>query len=259
MKGLEGRTALVTGAAGGIGSAAVELLASYGVNLAVTDIAIESLEPVVESARVYGVSATAFALDATKPSEIPRVVERAAAALGPISLGVTCAGVVRVAPALELDEAAWDRTLDINLKGTFFSMQALARHMIDNDVHGRLVAVSSIGGRSGRADVVDYAASKAGVISVVQSLALALAPAMRVNAVCPGVVDTPMTNALHEQRAVTKQFTAEESMAAMISKIPLGVTASPYEIADVIAFLLSDAASHVTGQSLNVCGGLEFD
>jgi len=259
MKGLEGRTALVTGAAGGIGSAAVDLLASYGVNVAVTDMSTESLEPVVESALNHGVSAAAFALDAARPSEIPGVVERAADALGPISLGITCAGVVQVVPALDLDEAAWDRTLDVNLKGTFFSLQALARHMRDNELRGRLVAVSSIGGRSGRADVVDYAASKAGVISVVKSLALALAPAMRVNAVCPGVVDTPMTTALHEQRAVATHVRAEESMAAMISKIPLAVAASPHEIADAIAFLLSDAASHVTGQSLNVCGGLEFD
>lgn len=259
MKGLDGRTALITGAAGGIGSAAAELLASYGVDLALTDVSMESLEPVIESARAHGVSASAFALDATRPRDIPAVVERAAAALGPISLGVTCAGVVHVAPALDLDEATWDRTLDINLKGTFFSLQALARHMRDNQVNGRLVAISSIGGRSGRPDVVDYAASKAGVISVVKSLALALAPTMRVNAVCPGVVDTPMTSALHDERAITTQRPADESIAAMVSKIPLGVAASPHEIADAIAFLLSDAASHVTGQSLNVCGGLEFD
>ena len=161
MKGLEGRTALVTGAAGGIGSAVVELLASYGVSIAATDMSIESLEPVVESARIHGVSVSAHALDVTRPDDILHVVDRAADVLGPISLGVTCAGVVQVAYALELDAAGWDRTLDVNLKGTFFALQALARHIRANEAEGRVVAVSPVGGRSGRPDAVDYAASKA--------------------------------------------------------------------------------------------------
>ncbi len=259
MQGLEGRTALVTGAAGGIGRAVVEVLAANGVNVAVTDVSVEQMEPVVEAARSCGVSATACVLDVASPQAITAAVQSCTRALGSISLGVTGAGVLHVKPALELEESEWDRTFDVNLKGTFFVLQALAGHMTARGTGGRLVAVSSVGGRSGRPELVDYAASKAGVISVVRSLALALAPLIRVNAVCPGVVDTAMTTALHAQRSKGTEVTVDESIAAMAARIPLGEIADPRDIARAVAFLLSDSANQITGQSINVCGGLEFD
>ena len=263
MVGLDGRNAFVTGAGGGIGGAVVRALAAAGANVAAADLSGAAAEASAAEARALGVSASAHALDVSEPGGIAEAIDEAAERLGALSLGVTCAGVIEVAPALELTERQWDRTLEVNLKGTFFVLQELARRFraagAGAVTDGRLVAVASVAGRSGRADALDYAASKAGVISVVRSLALAVAPDIRVNAVCPGVVDTPMTEAIHSHRSAETGLTVQESMNEMTGRIPLGAMATPEQVASVVAFLLSDEAGHVTGQSINVCGGLERD
>ncbi len=258
MTGLEGRNAFVTGAGGGIGRAVVAALAAAGANVAAADLVGAEAERSADLARRMGVSASAHVLDVSRPGDIAEAVA-AAERCGLLSVGVTCAGVVELAPALELSERQWDRTLGVNLKGTFFVLQELARRFRATGTDGRLVAVSSVAGRSGRTDVVDYAASKAGVISVVRSLALSLAPHIRVNAVCPGVVDTPMTRDIHSRRASMYETTVEKSTGDIIRQIPLGTMATPQQVADMIIFLLSDGAGQVTGQSINVCGGLERD
>ncbi len=121
-------------------------------------------------------------------------------------------------------------------------------------------SLTSVAGRGPRTDCSDYAASKAGLISLVQSAAVSLAShSIQVNAVCPGVVHTPMTRAIHEQRATKQGITVEESLARLVDRIPLGRIETPEEVSDAIWFLLSDAARYVTGQALNVCGGLAFD
>ena len=267
MVGLDGRNAFVTGAGGGIGRAVVGALAAAGANVAAADLSEAAAEASAAEARALGVSASAHALDVSEPAGIAEAIDEAAERLGALSLGVTCAGVIEVAPALELTERQWDRTLGVNLKGTFFVLQELARRFraagadagAGAVTDGRLVAVASVAGRSGRADALDYAASKAGVVSVVRSLALAAAPDIRVNAVCPGVVDTPMTEAIHSHRSAETGLTVQESMNEMTGRIPLGAMATPEQVASVVAFLLSDEADHVTGQSINVCGGLERD
>lgn len=261
MAGLEGRNAFVTGAGGGIGRAVVRALAAAGANVAAADLSAASAERSAAEARSLGVSASAHPLDVSRPDRIAGAIAAAAERLGELSLGVTCAGVIEVVPALELTERQWDRTLEVNLKGTFFALQELARRFraAGAETGGRLVAVASVAGRSGRADAADYAASKAGVISVVRSLALAVAPGVRVNAVCPGVVDTPMTEAIHSRRSAETGLTVPESMSEMAGRIPLGAMATPEQVASVVSFLLSDEAGHVTGQSINVCGGLERD
>ena len=265
MVGLDGRNAFVTGAGGGIGRAVVRALAAAGANVAAADLSEPAAEASAAEARALGVSASAHALDVSEPAGIAEAIDAAAERLGALSLGVTCAGVISVVPVLEMTERQWDRTLGVNLKGTFFVLQELARRFRAADAgagavtDGRLVAVASVAGRSGRADALDYAASKAGVISVIRSLALAAAPDIRVNAVCPGVVDTPMTEAIHSHRSAETGLTAQESMNEMTGRIPLGAMATPEQVASVVAFLLSDEAGHVTGQSINVCGGLERD
>ena len=253
----EGRNAFVTGAANGIGRGVALRLASAGASLALNDIDGVALEAVVAEVRDGGGRAVAFPADVASPAAIGAAVADAAEVLGPLTLGVTSAGIVEIVPALELTEEAWDRMLGINLKGTFFTLQALARHMMTGD-GGRLVAIASIGGKRGRADAVDYTASKAAVVSVVQSLAMALAPKVQINAVCPGVVDTAMTPKIHKARAKRAGITEQESIDALVATIPMGRIQTPDDVARAVQYFLSDEADYVTGQALNVCGGLIF-
>jgi NAD(P)-dependent dehydrogenase (short-subunit alcohol dehydrogenase family) len=132
--------------------------------------------------------------------------------------------------------------------------------MVAAGTKGALVGVSSISARGPRPANPAYAASKIGVISVVRSTAAALARfGIRANAVVPGVIDTEMTHHLHEQRAIAAGTSVDASLASMVEKIPLGLVGTPAMVADVVAFLVSDAARYVTGESLNVCGGIEMD
>ena len=254
----DGRNAFVTGAANGIGRGVALRLASAGAALALNDIDPAALEAVVGEIRDAGGRAVAYPADVASPSAIGAAVAEAGDELGPLTLGVTSAGIVNIAPALELSEEAWDRTLSVNLKGTFFTMQALARHMMAGD-GGRLVAIASIGGKRGRADAVDYTASKAAVVSVVQSLAMALAPKVQINAVCPGIVDTAMTPKIHKARAERAGITEEESVNALVATIPMGRIETTDDVARAVQYFLSNEADYVTGQALNVCGGMIFN
>ncbi len=253
----EGRNAFVTGAANGIGRGVALRLASAGAALALNDLDAAALEAVVGEISDAGGRAMAYPADVSSPPAIQAAVAEASDALGPLTLGVTSAGIVEIVPALELTEQAWDRMLGINLKGTFFTLQALARHMMVGD-GGRLVAIASVGAKIGRADAVDYTASKAGVTSVVRSLALALAPKVQINAVCPGVVDTAMTPKIHKARAENAGITQQESVDALVATIPMGRIQTPDDVARAVQYFLSDEADYVTGQALNVCGGLIF-
>jgi NAD(P)-dependent dehydrogenase (short-subunit alcohol dehydrogenase family) len=148
----------------------------------------------------------------------------------------------------------------VNARGTFFLLQAAARHFLSRQTRGVIVNIASVAGRSGRPLQSPYAASKAAVISITRSAALALAShGIRVNAVCPGVIDTEMTRQLHREKSAISGLTPEESLAEMVRSIPLGGVGTALDVANMVLFLASDHAAYVTGQALNVCGGLEMD
>jgi NAD(P)-dependent dehydrogenase (short-subunit alcohol dehydrogenase family) len=251
---------IITGAGGGIGLAVAERLAASGHAVALLDLDVERTEPVAERIREAGGSAWAGTIDVRDPDAVESALDAVEAHLGGESRLVTAAGIIEKEAYLELTPEAWERTIGVNLTGTWLVMQRVARRMVAAGRGGAFVALSSVAGRGPRASAADYAASKAGVISVVRSSAQALAGhGIRVNAVCPGVVDTPMTDAIHGQTARELGITREESVARMVASIPLGRIETPDDVAQAIEYLLSDAAGYVTGQALNVCGGLEFD
>ncbi len=248
--------AIVTGAAQGIGRACALRLARDGLNLALVDVNAEGLEAVHSAIQEAGGSARSITADLTRLPEIERMVQQAAE-WGTLSVLVNNAGRVIIHSFMSVTEAEWDAVLSLDLKSVFFAMQYAAARMPPG---GRIVNIASISGRSGRADQAAYAAAKAGVISLTRSAALALAArGINVNAVCPGVVDTPMTYSLHRERAKMLGITPEESLAQMASKIPLARLEKPEDVANAVSFFCSPEAAYITGQTLNVCGGLEMD
>ena len=250
------KLALVTGAGQGIGRAIACRLARDGFAVALVDINMDGLNEVKKEIENFGAQALTLQADLTKLDEIQKVIERSAE-WGQLSVLVNNAGRVLITPFLEVTEGEWDAILTLNLKTVFFAMQFAARQM---QAGGRIINLSSISGRSGRPDQAHYAAAKAGVISLTQSAALAFAAqGITVNAVCPGVVDTPMTTGIHEIRARALGITPEESLARMVAKIPIGRLEQTDDVAGVVSFLCSQDASYITGQSLNVCGGMEMN
>lgn len=250
------KVAIVTGAAQGIGKAVARRLARDGFAIAIVDINADALDGVKKEIEGEGGQALALKVDLTKIKDVQNVIIRAAK-WGDLTVLVNNAGRVIISPFLEITEKEWDTIMTLNLKTVFFATQFAAKHMQSG---GRIVNLSSISGRSGRSDQAHYAAAKCAVISLTQSAALAFASqGITVNAVCPGVVDTPMTNSIHEVRAVTLGITPQESLARMVAKIPLGRLETPDDVASAISFLCSRDASYITGQSLNVDGGMEMN
>jgi NAD(P)-dependent dehydrogenase (short-subunit alcohol dehydrogenase family) len=250
------KVAVVTGAGQGIGRAIALRLSQDGFAIALVDINAEALNKVRTEITGQGGQALCIEANLTKVSDIQYAADRAAE-WGPLSALVNNAGRVKITPFPEVTEEEWDAILALNLKTVFFMMQSVGRHMTEG---GRMVNMSSISGRSGRPDQAHYAAAKTGVISLTQSAALAFASqGINVNAVCPGVVDTPMTTGIHEIRAGALGITPEESLARMVAKIPLGRVETTEDVANAVSFLCSTDASYITGQSLNVCGGMEMN
>jgi acetoin reductase-like protein len=250
------KVAIVTGAGQGIGKAIATRLAKDGFSIAVVDINVDALNGVKKEIEGQGGEALTLKADLTKLEDIQNVVDESAK-WGQINVLVNNAGRVLITPFLDISEKEWDAIMTLNLKTVFFAMQFAAKHMQDG---GRIVNLSSISGRSGRPDQPHYAAAKCAVISLTQSAALAFASqGINVNAVCPGVVDTPMTVGIHQVRAEALGITPEESLNRMIAKIPLGRLEKTEDVANAVSFLCSMDADYITGQALNVDGGMEMN
>jgi len=250
------KVAVVTGAAQGIGRAIARRLAQDGFAVVIVDINANALDEVKREIEALGAETLALTADLTQLEDVQKVIVRSAE-WGQLTVLVNNAGRVSIRPFLEVTEEDWDAIMTLDLKTVFFAMQFAARHM---RAGSRIINISSISGRSGRPDQAHYAAAKCGVISLTQSAALSFASqGITINAVCPGVVDTPMTSGIHEIRAGVLGITPEESLAQMVARIPLGRLETTDDVAGVVSFLCSPDAAYVTGQSLNVCGGMEMN
>ena len=245
--GLSERVALVTGGSRSIGKAVVLLLASYGAKIVVNYINDEqSAAETVAEARKYGVEAVAIQADVSKVREGERVVKETVERFKRIDFLICNAGIWKGAAVESIPEELWDRTMDINLKGTWSVCRAAAPLMKEQKF-GRIVIVSSTAGQRGEAFVSNYAASKGGQIAFTKSLSSELAPSgINVNSVAPGWVETDMTRDV---------FTDATSRESILKTIPVGRVATPEDIAGPIVFLCSKWADNISGEVLNVNGG----
>jgi NAD(P)-dependent dehydrogenase (short-subunit alcohol dehydrogenase family) len=247
MSEFETKVVLVTGAGRGIGQALAVGFARAGASVAANDLAPGGLDKTIEAIRSEGGTAEAYVADVANKMQVQLMVEEVREAFGRIDILINNAGVEPHASLLELDEYDWDRTLAVNLKGPFLTMQSVGRVMADEG-GGVVVNVASIAGRShGLKDRAAYVASKTGLIGLTREAARELAAyGVRVNAVCPGVIETEMTAKLRQDEAM---------MARWLADIPQGRLGKPEDVVGMVLFLCSDAAAYVSGQAINVDGG----
>lgn len=246
MKLLEGKTAIVTGAARGIGKAIALKFASEGCNIAFTDLVIDEngIQTEKEIAAL-GVKAKGYASNAASFEDTARVVSEIVAEFGKVDILVNNAGITKDGLMMRMTEQQWDAVINVNLKSAFNFIHACTPIMMKQK-SGSIINMSSVVGVSGNAGQTNYSASKAGMIGLAKSIAKEVGSrGIRANAVAPGFIETEMTNAL-----------TEEQRAKWAEAIPLRRGGAPDEVAKACLFLASDLSSYVSGQVINVCGGM---
>jgi len=245
MMDLEGKVALITGGAQGIGKVTALLLAGKGADVAVSDINLEGASEAAKEIEGLGRRGLAVEGDVSNPADADRIVVTTVEQLGGVDILVNNAGITRDGLLVRMAEEDWDAVLNVNLKGTFNCTKAAVKHMMKRK-SGRIVNIASVVGEMGNAGQANYAASKAGIIGLTKSIAREYAQrGINVNAIAPGYIETSMTEALEEK--------VKEELKAQIPMARLG---SPLDVANAVHFLVSDASSYITGHVLNVNGGI---
>jgi len=246
MKLLEGKTAIVTGAARGIGKAIALKFASEGANVAITDLMYNNAAQVVEDQlNAMGVKTRAYASDAADYADTQKVVEEIMKDFGRIDILVNNAGITKDGALKRMTEDQWDAVIAVNLKSVFNFTKAL-QPIMWKQAGGSIINMSSVVGVSGNANQCNYSASKAGIIGFTKSAAHELGVrGIRCNAIAPGFIETEMTASL-----------PEEIRKGWAEKIPLRRGGTPEDVANVTLFLASDLSAYVNGQVINVCGGM---
>lgn len=255
--GLKGKAAIVTGGGRGIGEAVCLAFANEGTHVVVSDIDFENAKSVSEKIRAMGVKATPVKTDVSQWEEARKLVGIAVNELGKVDILVNNAGISPKkeggGPAMtwEIELEEWDRVMGVNLKGTLFCSQEAVRNMLPKKA-GAIVNIASIAGKAPfepMATGAHYDASKAAIINLTQRLASEVAEhGIRINAVAPGRIATPMA-----------KFASKEWNQAMLARTPMGRFGTPEEIANLVVFLASDAASYITGETVNINGGWFMD
>jgi 3-oxoacyl-[acyl-carrier protein] reductase len=242
---LQGKTALVTGAARGLGRCISESLAACGAKIACIDISDEMLADTIAAIRAAGGTAEPFACDVTQSERVAETVDAVVKLWDKLDILVNNAGITRDNVIVRMKDEQWDSVININLRGTFLFTRAAARPMMKAR-GGRIINIASVSGLMGNPGQVNYSASKAGVIGLTRTVACELASrSITVNAVAPGFIATDMTAKL-----------GEEILQEIRKQVPLGRMGDPQDVADAVLFLASDAASFITGHVLTVDGGI---
>jgi len=242
---LDGKTAMVTGAARGIGRSIAQELARCGADLAIADLDAAWLEETAASIKDAGRRVVCLSMDVGSSEDVTSAVGEAVKELGGLDIMVNNAGITKDGLLMRMSDADWDAVLNVNLRGAFLCTRAVARPMMKKK-SGVIINIASIIGLIGNAGQCNYSASKAGVIALTKSSAKELASRnIRVNAIAPGFIQSKMTDAL-----------SDEVRASMLDAIPMKRFGTPEDVAQVVAFLASDASAYMTGQVLTVSGGM---
>lgn len=273
MYDLKGKVAIVTGAGRklGIGRGIALRLAREGADVAVADICREfeefpgyglgmweGLKETADEIRALGVRGLPVRVDVTDAAQVEEMVRQTVEVLGRVDIIVNNAGgVVGPAPVIAMEEVAWNKTMAINATGTFLCSRAAARQMLAQGQGGKIINISSIAGKHGGPFLAAYTAAKSAIIGLTRVMALELAPAnIQVNAVCPGEVDTDLQRWGWQLEAGMRGIPYEEVVKQAISRIPVGRLETPEDVANLVAFLASRESDYITGQAINVCGGI---
>lgn len=252
-----GQVAIVTGAGQGIGRAIALRLAREGMAVAVADLRAGPAQGVADEIRAGGGRAIAVAVDVTSEADRRRLIAETVDGLGRLDALVNNAGVNRASAPLEVTEEHWDFVMGVNAKAVWFLCQAAVGHMVDHG-GGRIVNLASAAGKA--ASTLNhpvYNVSKAAVIAMTKTFAHAGAPrGVRVNCVCPGVIATPMQDQLDAEFSRLTGRPPEQIRADRMSRIPMGMLGQPEDVADVVAFLVGPGSRYMTGQAINVTGGM---
>lgn len=250
MGKLDGRVAVITGAGRGIGRAEAERLAQDGAKIAALDLSAEACEETVEAVKKAGSEAIAVACDVSSAQQVTAAFQEVYDRLGGVDILVNNAGLLRDNLSFKMSEDDWDKVLDVHLKGSFLCSQAVQKYMVDQE-YGKIVMTSSIValGNKGQAN---YSAAKGALQSLARTLALELGRFnINVNAVAPGWIETEMTKEAAERAGITM----DEMKEKFAQGIPLKRFGRPEDIANVVAFLVSDDAAYISGETLYVAGG----
>jgi len=245
LSDLSGKCAIVTGGARGIGSAIVLKLAGLGADVAIVDLLEAEAEDNVRKVEALGRKSVAVRCDISSSEDVKEMFETVKTALGGVHILINNAGITRDNLMLRMSDSDWDSVIKVNLTGTFNCCRVAAKHFI-RQRSGRIVNLASVVGIMGNAGQVNYSSSKAGIIGLTKSVAKELAPrGVTVNAIAPGYIETEMTGKL-----------PEEARSVFMSAIPLGRFGTVDDVANIVAFLVSDDANYITGQVIKVDGGM---
>jgi NAD(P)-dependent dehydrogenase (short-subunit alcohol dehydrogenase family) len=254
---VKGQVAIVTGAGQGIGRAIALRLSQDGMRVVLVDLQGEAVTKLAEEIQTESGEALALALNLTRDEDRRRMIEATLDRYQRLDALVNNAGVQRIALPFDVDEDHWDFIMDVNAKAVYFSCQLALRHMI-HVRSGRIVNMGSIAGKMASTTYHPiYNISKAAVLAMTKTLALYSAEyGVRVNAVCPGMIETPMQNAIDEHVARVTGQAADEIRAARVARVPLGYIGKGADVAAIVSFLVGPDARYMTGQALNADGGI---
>lgn len=255
---VRGQAAIVTGAATGIGRAIAGRLAADGMHVTIADLNAEGAAAVARELAALGVRTLGLRIDITQAADRERMIAQTQSTFGRFDVLVNNAGIQLIADPLDVDEAHWDRMMDVNAKGTWFACQAAIRTMLAAQTRGRIVNLASIAGKMASTVLHPvYNVSKAAVLAMTKTFAAAYAASgIRINAVCPGVIQTDMQDGVDAQFGKLSGRTPEAVRAERLKRIPLGYPGDPAVVAGVVSFLAGNDGRYLTGQALNVDGGI---